>query len=216
MTFTVNPNVSVVYYSATGTVAEIAREIALWAEKAGAAVRLRRINELAPRSVIEANPRWSAHAAATVDVPVATAEDLLWADAVLMGTPTRFGNMATELKHFIDSLGGAWRRGLLADKVYSAFTASSSPHGGQESTLLALTTSFYHFGGIVVAPGYTDAHKHADGNPYGTSYCTQGGRRSIDDVTRQAARVQAERVVTMSRRLCLSNPVAPCQGEGTR
>ncbi|GGK76221.1 NAD(P)H:quinone oxidoreductase [Streptomyces flaveus] len=192
-------NVSVVYYSATGTVAEIAREVAEAAEKTGAEVRLRKVSELAQPSAIASNPAWSAHASATADVHCATVEDLLWADAVIMGSPTRFGNVSAQLKSFLDSLGDAWREGLLADKVYSAFTATSSLHGGQESTLLALTTSFHHFGGIVVAPGYTRPEKFADGNPYGTAHHTRGGTQPVDDTTRNAARVQAERVVRFAR-----------------
>lgn len=90
---------------------------------------------------------------------MATAEDILWADAVVFGSPTRFGNVASQLKQFIDTLGGQWVHGLLADKVYSGFTATSTAHGGQESTLLALYNTVHHFGGLVVAPGYTDPSK---------------------------------------------------------
>ncbi|MEV8309813.1 flavodoxin family protein [Streptomyces flavidovirens] len=184
-------NVSVIYHSGTGTVAEIAGEIAEAAEKSGAEVRLRKV---APFTLL-ATPGVNALPSAGPDAGV---DDLLWADAVLLGSPTRFGNISAELKYFLDSLGAAWRAGLLADKVYSAFTATSSMHGGQESTLLALTTSFHHFGGIVVAPGYTRPEKFADGNPYGTAHHTEGGTRPVDDITRNAARVQAERVVRIA------------------
>lgn len=180
-------HVSVVYHSVTGTVAEIAREIAEAAEKSGAEVRLRRVQEFAELQ----EPADSAAA----EIPCATVDDLLWADAIVMGSPTRFGNISAQLKHFLDSLGDAWRKGLLADKVYSAFTATSSKHGGQESTLLSLITSFHHFGGVVVAPGYTRPEKFADGNPYGTAHCTQARTHPVDDATRKAAQVQAERVV---------------------
>ncbi|MFF6809144.1 NAD(P)H:quinone oxidoreductase [Streptomyces sp. NPDC012403] len=179
--------VSVVYHSVTGTVAEIAREIAEAAEKSGAEVRLRRVQEL-PESADSA----------AAEIPCATVDDLLWADAIVMGSPTRFGNISAQLKHFLDSLGDAWRKGLLADKVYSAFTATSSKHGGQESTLLSLITSFHHFGGVVVAPGYTRPEKFADGNPYGTAHCTQARTYPVDDTTRKAAQVQAERVVKIA------------------
>ncbi|WP_433271656.1 NAD(P)H:quinone oxidoreductase [Actinosynnema sp. CS-041913] len=192
-------NVSVVYYSATGTVAAIAREIAEAAGKAGAEVRLRKVAELAPRAAVDANPAWRANADATAGVEVATADDLLWADAVIMGTPTRFGNVSSQLKQFLDTLGGVWHQGLLADKVYSGFTATGTLHGGQESTLLALTQTFHHFGGIVVAPGYTHPDKFVDGNPYGTSHHDAGGTAAVDEVTRAAARVQAQRVVRFAR-----------------
>ncbi|NUT46578.1 MAG: NAD(P)H:quinone oxidoreductase [Saccharothrix sp.] len=191
--------VAVVYYSATGSIARIAQEIAETAEKAGAEVRLRKVAELAPRAVVDATPGWAANAAATADVPVAVADDLVWADAVVMGTPTRFGNVASQLKQFLDTLGGPWRQGLLADKVYSGFTSTGTLHGGHESTLLALANTFHHFGGIVVAPGYTHPDKFADGNPYGTSHHDAGGTAAVDEVVLAAARVQAERVVRFGR-----------------
>jgi NAD(P)H dehydrogenase (quinone) len=134
------PKVVVVYYSSTGTVHQLAEHIARGAGEAGAEVRLLRVAELAPAEAIAANPAWGAHVAATQDVPVSTADDILWADAVVFGSPTRFGNIASQLKQFLDTLGGQWARGQLADKVYSAFTATSTAHGGQESTLLACTT----------------------------------------------------------------------------
>lgn len=191
--------VAVIYYSATGHVADIAREIAETAEKAGAEVRLRKVQELAPQSAIESNPVWAAHAAATAEIPMADVEDVVWADAVVMGSPTRFGNISAQLKQFLDTLGGAWRKGELADKVYSGFTSTGSPHGGNESTLLALMHSFHHFGGIVVAPGFTHPDKFVDGNPYGTAHHDNGGTTPVGDLTRKAARVQAERVVTLAR-----------------
>jgi len=191
--------VAVIYYSATGHVAEIAREICEQAEKAGAEARLRRVRETAPRSAVDSKPEWAAHLAATADTPVATVEDMLWADAVIMGSPTRFGNISAQLKQFIDTLGPAWSRGLLAGKVYSGFTSTKSPHGGNESTLLALANSFYHFGGIIVPPGYTHPDKFADGNPYGTAHTCGTDAAAVNETTRNAARVQAARVVRFAR-----------------
>ncbi|MFH8570534.1 flavodoxin family protein [Streptomyces sp. NPDC017993] len=191
--------VAVIYCSATGHFADIAGEIVETAEKAGAEVRLRKVRGPAPEDAIESNPAWAANAAATADVPVASVEDIVWADAVLMGSPTRFGNISAQLKQFIDTLGGAWRKGELADKVYSGFTSTGSLHGGNESTLPALMQSFHHFGGIVVAPGFTHPDKFADGNPYGTAHHDAGGSAPVGDITRNAARVQAERVVTLAR-----------------
>ncbi|MFF5718694.1 NAD(P)H:quinone oxidoreductase [Streptomyces buecherae] len=191
-------NVAVIYYSSTGTVHALAKEIADSAERAGAEVRLRRATELAPRAAIESNPAWAAHADATADIPEATGDDMIWADAVIFGSPTRYGNVTSQLKQFIDTLGGLWQQGKLADKVYSGFTASATTHGGQESTLLALYNTIHHFGGILVAPGYTDPSKFVDGNPYGTSH-VGGPETPIDDNARTAARVQAERVVRFTR-----------------
>jgi len=192
-------NIAVVYYSSTGVIAEIAREMAEAAEKAGADVRLRKVAELAPRAAIDANPAWAANFASTAGIPEVTSDDLLWADGVLIGSPTRFGNVAAQLKQFLDTLGPVWQEGRLADKVYSGFTAAGTGHGGHESTLLALSHTFYHFGGIIVPPGYTQPSKFADGNPYGTSHFDQGGTAPVDDTTREAARVQAERVVRFAR-----------------
>lgn len=157
-------NIAVVYYSATGTIADIAREMAETAEKAGAQVRLRRVAELASQQAIDANPAWAANLAATIDIPTAVPDDLVWADGVLLGSPTRFGNIAAQLKQFLDTLGPVWQQGLLADKVYSGFTSAGTGHGGHEATLLALSHTFHHFGGILVPPGYTDRAKFADGN----------------------------------------------------
>lgn len=165
-------NVSVIYYSSTGTLHGMAERLAAAAGKEGAEVRLRQVPELAPPEAIAANQAWSQHFDNTKDEPNATAEDVVWADVVLFGTPTRYGNVASQLKQFLDTLGPQWAAGELADKVYAGFTASQTAHGGQESTLLALYNSIYHFGGIVVAPGYTDPVKFADGNPYGVSHVT--------------------------------------------
>lgn len=193
--------VAVIYYSSTGTVAGIARELADTAERAGADVRLRRATELAPQAAIDANPAWAENVRATADIEEAVPDDADWADVLLFGSPTRFGNVTSQLKQYIDQLGGLWERGRMADKVYSGFTSSATTHGGQESTLLALYNTVQHFGGILVTPAYTDPSKFTDGNPYGTSYVNAEGTNSIDDTTRQAAQVQAERVVRIATAL---------------
>lgn len=186
-------NVAIIYYSATGTVHALAQAAAEGAEKAGARVRLRRVAETSPAEVISTIPAWAQHRQETADVAEAGLEDLAWADAVLFGAPTRFGNPASQLRAFTEKTGGLWREGKLTDKVYSAFTASSTAHGGQESTLLALGNTFYHWGGIIVPPGYTDPVEYQIGNPYGTSHVSGEGRPT--DQALQAARYQARRVV---------------------
>ena len=186
-------NAAIIYYSSTGTVHALARAAAEGAEKAGAQVRLRKIAELAPPAAISANPAWQQHLQDTADVIEASLDDLAWADAVLFGTPTRFGNPASQLRAFIDTTGPLWQGGNLVDKVYSAFTSSSTAHGGQESTLLALGNTFYHWGGIIVPPGYTDPIQYQSGNPYGTSHVVGDGPPG--DVSLEAARFQARRVV---------------------
>lgn len=184
---------AIIYYSSTGTVHALARAAAEGAEKAGAHVRLRRIAELAPPAAINTNPAWRQHLQDTADVVEASLADLAWADAVLFGTPARFGNPASQLRAFIDTTGPLWQGGNLVDKVYSAFTSSSTAHGGQESTLLALGNTFYHWGGIIVPPGYADPIQYRSGNPYGTSHVVGDGPPG--DVSLEAARYQARRVV---------------------
>lgn len=194
--------VAVIYYSSTGTVDEMARHVATMAEKAGAEVRLRRVAELAPDEAIESNPDWKAHHDETADQPRAEADDVVWADAVLFGTPTRFGNVAAQLKQFMDALGPQWMKGQLADKVYAGFTASQTRHGGDETTLLALYNSVYHWGGVLVPPGYTDNVKFAEGNPYGVSHVTGADNdEPLGDVELGALTHLAERVVEVARKI---------------
>jgi NAD(P)H dehydrogenase (quinone) len=192
---------AIVYYSSTGTISEIAKELHDAAVKVGADVRLLKAAELAPQSAIDSNPAWAANHAATAGVQLATPEDVEWADAVIFGTPTRFGNVSAQLKQFIDTLGGLWAQGKLANKVYSAFVSTATAHAGQESTLLALYNSVHHFGGITVTPGFTDPAKFVDGNPYGTSHVDAQGNNPVDDTTRTAARIQAERVIQVAAQL---------------
>lgn len=167
-------NLAIIYYSSTGTVDAMARRAAQAGEKHGAEVRLRHVQELAPAEAISSNQQWQAHHDEVKDEPTATPDDVVWADAVLFGTPTRYGNVASQLKQFLDTLGPQWQQGLLADKAYSGFTSTMTAHGGQESTLLALYNTIYHFGGVIVPPGYTDQLKFLDGNPYGVSHVTGG------------------------------------------
>jgi NAD(P)H dehydrogenase (quinone) len=194
--------VSVIYYSSTGTVHAMAKRLASAAEAAGARVRLRQVPELAPEEAIASNAAWSQHFDDTKNEPKAVPDDIVEADAVLLGTPTRYGNVSSQLKQFIDTLGPQWSQGMLADKVYAGFTATMTAHGGQESTLLALYNTIYHFGGLVVAPGYTDPSKFADGNPYGVSHVT-GGTNSdpLTDVQYTALDHMARRVVAIAGRL---------------
>jgi NAD(P)H dehydrogenase (quinone) len=202
----VNPKVAVIYYSATGTLHTLVGEYATGAEKEGAEVRVRRVAELAPPEAISSNDAWKRHYEATQDVPVATADDVRWADAVVFGSPTRFGNVAAQLKQFIDGLGPLWAAGELADKVYSGLTATSTLHGGHESTLLALYNSIYHFGGILVAPGFTDPA--VAGNPYGPSHANPQGTVPPDESALAAARYAGRRVAKVTRELQLGRSAA--------
>ena len=192
--------ISIIYYSSTGTTYKLAQAIAEGAEKAGALVTIKKVHELAPEEAVKSNEGWAQHRVATQDVPEATADDVVGADAVIFGSPTRYGNVAAQLKQFIDTLGPQWGQGLLANKVYSGFTSASTGHGGHETTLQAIYTTVHHFGGIVVAPGYTDPVKFVDGNPYGTSF-TSGENPEPDQKAIDAAVYQGKRVAEIAAAL---------------
>ncbi|MFF0632284.1 NAD(P)H:quinone oxidoreductase [Nocardia sp. NPDC004151] len=194
--------VTVIYYSATGTVHALAQAVAAGAEAGGAEVRLRRVAELAPAAAIDQNPLWRKHADATRSVPEASLEDLAWADALAFGTPTRFGAPAAQLKQFIDQTGGLWREGALADKPITAFTSAFNRHGGSEATILSLANVFYHWGALIVPPGFTDpAVSAAGGNPYGTSYVTGPDGNGPDEAALEAAAYQGTRLARIAARL---------------
>src|SRR6266508_4073370 len=162
--------VAVIYYSATGNVHGLAKAVAEGAEEAGAEVRLRHVEELASELMISQNQYWGRHRSIVGEEPVATLADLEWADGIAFGTPTRFGNVAAQLKQYVDQAGRLWQQGKLADKVATSFTSSQTPHGGQESTILALNNTLYHWGMVILPLGYT-VHEvfAAGGNPYGSS-----------------------------------------------
>ncbi|WP_144463096.1 NAD(P)H:quinone oxidoreductase [Siminovitchia fortis] len=193
-----NVKLAVIYYSSTGTNHQLAKWAEEGAKEAGAEVRVLKVPELAPRSAIESNPLWKAHADATQDVPEAKSEDLEWADAIIFSVPTRFGNVASQMKQFLDLQGGLWAQGKLANKVVSAMSSAQNPHGGQEATILALYTTMYHWGAIVAAPGYTDPVLYgAGGNPYGTSVSVDQDGNMVEDV-KDAVKYQAKRTVTVA------------------
>jgi NAD(P)H dehydrogenase (quinone) len=194
--------VAVIYYSATGTNHAVAQAVAEGAAQAGSEVRARLIGETLPPEVVARNPKWKAFVESSRDLPKASLEDLEWADAVAFGTPTRFGNVAAQFKAFLDSAGGLWFQGKLANKVYAGFTSAQNPHGGNESTLLALYNSIYHFGGIIASPGYTDpAVFAAGGNPYGVSLATGTKGDLPSEAALQHARYLGRRLAELSQKL---------------
>jgi NAD(P)H dehydrogenase (quinone) len=192
--------IAVIYYSATGNVHALARAVADGAAEEGADVRLRHVAELPPEMLISLKQRWGRHRSELEDQPDASIEDLEWADGIAFGTPTRFGNVAAQLKVFLDLAGELWERGALVDKVATSFTSSQTEHGGQESTILALNNTLYHWGAIVLPLGYT-VHDVFDGggNPYGTSY-TSDHRvdGQPDEKTLAVARAQGARLARIA------------------
>jgi NAD(P)H dehydrogenase (quinone) len=196
------PNVAVIYYSSTGTNFAMAQAVAEGAKAAGAEVRVRLVAETAPKAAIDQNPAWRAFVDKTANEPRASLDDLEWAHAVVFGTPTRYGNMTSQLKAFVDTTGGLWFQGKLANKVYAGFTSAQNPHGGQESTLLALYNMFYHWGAIIVTPGYTDKLVFAaGGNPYGPSVTTGPNGDAPKPENLAHARYLGQRVSEVARKL---------------
>lgn len=192
-------NVAIIFYSMGGTNFQLAKWAKEGAEAEGAEVRLLKVEELAPQSVIDSNEGWKKTVEATKDIPVATADDVAWADAIIFSAPTRFGNMPSQLKQFIDTLGGLWAQGKTVNKVVSAMTSAQNPHGGQEATILSLYTAMMHWGAIIAAPGYTDPVTFgAGGNPYGTSVTVDQNGNMVEDVE-AAVKHQAKRTVTVAK-----------------
>ena len=187
----------VVYYSSTGNTAALAGSLAAGARETGADVRVRTVPETVPADAIARNPRWQAWVDAGPHHEFATLGDLEWADGLAVGSPTRFGGPAAQLKSYLDSTGGLWAQGKLADKVATSFTTASTAHGGLESTLLAINNVFYHWGAIVVPLGYTDPHLKESGNPYGGSFVSRKSA-APDDVALDALRLQGRRLATIT------------------
>jgi len=187
--------VAVIYYSATGNVHRLAHALAGGAEAETAEVRVRHVEELATEMLISQNQYWGRHRAEVEDEPVATLDDLEWADGVAFGTPTRFGNVSAQLKQFMDQAGRLWQEGRLADRVGTSFTASMTAHGGQESTILALNNTLYHWGMVILPLGYTVSEVfNAGGNPYGTSYTSGKTVQGPDARALAAAGYQGQRL----------------------
>lgn len=192
---------AVIYYSSTG----INYQLAQWAEEAGkeagAEVKVLKVPELAPEAAIASNPAWKEHYEATKDVPEATSDDIEWADAIIFSAPTRFGNVPSQMKQFIDTQGGLWASGKTVNKVVSAMTSAQNPHGGHEATILSLYTSMMHWGAIIVPPGYTDQVLfQAGGNPYGTSVSQGQDGKMVEDV-QGAVKHQVKRTLEIAQKV---------------
>ncbi|MGG3449410.1 MULTISPECIES: NAD(P)H:quinone oxidoreductase [Bacillaceae] len=193
-----NVKLAVIYYSSTGTNYQMAKWAEEGAKAASAEVKVLKVPETAPQSAIDSNPAWKAHVEETKSVPEVTLNDLEWADAIIFSIPTRFGNMPGQVKQFLDTTGGLWFHGKLANKVVSAMTSAQNAHGGQEATILALYTTMHHWGALVASPGYTDPVTFAaGGNPYGTSVSVDQNGKMVEDV-QAAVKHQAKRTVTVA------------------
>jgi NAD(P)H dehydrogenase (quinone) len=194
--------VLVAFYSRNGTVENLANAVAEGAEASGAEVRLRRAREFVSQEVMGKAPGWIDSASrmnALYGPP--SEEDADWADAIVFGTPTRFGAVSAELKAYVDSLGGLWAQGKLAGKVGSVFSATSSLHGGNETTIMSLYPPLAHLGFIIVPLGYTDPALYKAGSPYGATASTGRDRRPLTDDERAVARYQGKRVAQVAAAL---------------
>ena len=191
---------AIVFYSTYGTNHQMAQTAAEAAREAGAEVRLLKVRETAPQEVIDTQDAWKAQQESSADVPTATPDDMEWADAYLFSSPTRFGSVASQMRSFIDTLGGLWGQGKLANKGFSAMTSAQNPNGGQETTLQSLYFTAQHWGSIVIAPGYTDPAIFASGgNPYGASVTANG--QPLSDEDKATIRHQAKRLVEITAKL---------------
>ncbi len=199
--------VLVVYYSLFGHVHRLAVAAAEGArEVEGAEVTLRRVPETLPEEVLRKMGALEAQRT-FADIPICTLEELSAADAVIFGTPTRFGNMCGQMRQFLDATGGLWARGALVGKVGSVFTSSGTQHGGQESTILSFHITLLHHGMVVVGlpysfPGQTRTDEVTGGSPYGASTIAgSAGERWPSENELAAARFQGRHVASIAARL---------------
>lgn len=197
------PKVLIAFYSRTGTIERLAKAVAEGAEGEGAQVRLRRARELVGHDIMSSVPGWKESAEAMNALyPAPTAEDAVWADAVIFGTPTRFGNVSSELKAYIDGLGGLWAQGKLNGKAGSVFAGSSQPHGGNETTIVSLWNPLAHLGFIIVPTGYADPSTFAGaGSPYGASVVSGNPPSGPSEAELAVARFQGKRVTQVAKKL---------------
>lgn len=204
------PKVLIVFYSRNSSTEMLAKAVAEGALEAGAEVRMRRVREVVGPDVMRQAPGWLENATemnAKYEAP--TEADAEWADAIVFGTPTRFGSISAELKAYIDGLGGLWFAGKLNGKVGSVFGSTSSRHGGNEATLLATYAPMAHLGLIIVPLGYADTAMFKAGTPYGATHVSQRDAVKPDDDHLAVARFQGRRVTTVARALHVQpQPVA--------
>ncbi len=197
-----NVNVLIAFYSRNGSTEALANAIAEGARSQGAEVRLRRAREVVGAEIMAKAPGWRENAErmnGQYEPP--SSADAQWADAIVFGTPTRFGNVSSELKAYVDSLGGLWVQGKLVGKVGSAFTSTSTPHGGNESTIITMYNFMAHLGLILVPLGYADAALFAAGTPYGASSVSGQDNTPPTAGDLAVARFQGVRVAQVAKAL---------------
>ena len=198
------PEILILYYSRGGSVAKLARLLARGVEEGGCSTRLRTVPPVAAVTTPAAN--WvAAPPTPESGAPYVEANDLAECAGLLLGSPTRFGNMAAPLKHFIDGLGAEWVSGTLAGKPAAVFTSTGTMHGGQEATLLSMILPLLHHGALVVGIPYTEGALHSTrsgGTPYGASHVAgDHDDLPISDEERELALALGRRIATVARKL---------------
>jgi NAD(P)H dehydrogenase (quinone) len=194
--------VLVLYYSTYGHIEQMAYAVAEGVREAGAEAAVKRVPELVPEGVAR-----SSHYKLDQAAPIATVDELPSYDAIIIGTPTRYGNMAAQMKNFIDQTGGLWAKGALVGKVGAAFTSTASQHGGQESTILSVHTVLLHLGLVVVGLPYSfqgqlGVAQVMGNSPYGASTIADGdGSRQPSAVELDGARYQGRHVADIAAKL---------------
>jgi NAD(P)H dehydrogenase (quinone) len=196
------PKVLVLYYSSYGHIEQMAHAVAEGARASGASVDVKRVPETVPPEVAA-----SAHFKTGQDAPVATVAELEHYDAIVVGVPTRYGRMASQMAAFLDQTGGLWARGALNGKVGAAFTSTATQHGGQEQTLFSVITNLMHFGMVIVGLPYSHAGQMSldeivGGSPYGATTIAGGqGQRQPSKIDLDGARHQGELVARTASKL---------------
>ncbi|PIM54224.1 NAD(P)H:quinone oxidoreductase [Roseateles chitinivorans] len=194
--------VLVLYYSSYGHVEQMAHAVAEGARNGGATVDLKRVPELVPEEVAKKSGFKLDQPA-----PVAKVEDLTQYDAVIFGTPTRYGNMAAQMKNFLDQTGGLWAKNALVGKVGSVFASTATQHGGQETTLTSFHTVLLHLGMVIVGLPYSEKRQMTldettGGSPYGATTIAGGdGKRQPSENELAMARFQGEHVAKIAAKL---------------
>ena len=194
--------VLVLYYSSYGHIETMAQAVAEGARSASATVDVKRVPETVPQEIAQ-----SAHFKLDQAAPVATVAELVNYDAIIVGAPTRFGRMPSQMAAFLDQAGGLWARGALNGKVGGAFTSTATQHGGQEVTLFSIITNLLHFGMTIVGLDYGFAgqsghDKVRGGSPYGATTIAGGkGERQPSKIELEGARHQGELVGRTATRL---------------